>query len=1279
MATSNPSRDVELNLRVQALGIESLQKLQQEVTDLAADGRIAAESGAALAAQIDKLLENAAHFQSMVALEQAVNDLSLATERSRTNALALAEDLAGLSQATVGARQNEAALTAELREAQIAAEGITAKRKQLALDTDIAEQRTNEYKRAVQQLKREEADANAVVEQRAAALREAQSATASAVVAEESMARAVNSATKDADANATALSRRNGELREARAALEAAGVAATDLSTAERALIDANNDVRTSVLAAQAAEQERIATLRREAEEETRLANIIFTTQQAMREAAQAEAAYIVASFNEIAQAEQRAAQQAKQTATQIRDAFSTLGTKSVKELQDEIVRVRTAMDTLRTTAGLTGPELDRAMVVGQKRIGELERQVREATGSLTLMDQVSKGLSSTVGQLIGGFAVLDIGQRIAKGMVEANSGMEKLRLGLNSIYKDAGLTSTQIEFLYQVANRAGVSVGELQPEFVKFAASMQGANVPLAQSNALFAAVAQSAGTLGLSGDKLSHILDALSQMAAKGTVSMEELRQQLGDSLPGALALTAKGLGITEAELVKLVENGGLLARDLFPALTSSLTGMSGEVNTMSAGWERFKTLLTQTATTIGDAGFVDILKGALVTLAVVLGPIALGISAVFEAATTAVRSIATIIAAVVNRDFKDLGSALRQIVDDAVDRQVKLSDAYKTAVFGADAASDAHNRAGSAMQQAGQQAGGAAGGVQANTTAMQAGAQAAQAGATAQGQYAAAAGQAGAQAAGASVSISRLQLDYAKLATQLTTNVEVADKLVKVREIEGKTAETLAKLTGNERQELESALSARQNTLAALENELKARDAESAALVIYIGQLQQEVALHGDPGGVRAKDIEARQQKLQVLTAEAAKTREQVEAMKLEVAQRDLARKAYEDNSKSLDLLKTSMENARYTLAAYVELQKEGFATAEQVQAATLAVAKAEGFYGDALKDAASASDRLIQSMQAQLAVQRAALALDDARARNLAALAKSTGDSNLATIATINLKENEIKRLNLAAQAQRAEADELAKKIELQRSEQISMGTWTTAKEDEYQRMKASIEAKKLEAEATREQSKAIQQEINDIRNGVGERDASTASITRETSAIREQIKAINDRYRTVGQDPTKTADGFAKGSDGAASGTFTNNLPVDLAFKLKNSGGKGMSADEIEAAWKQAQNAFTDMQAFTKQSPGASSIEYQQSTTELYVGARTAYEKSRAAQQAAANAGGAGGATGAAGGTSHTVTINLAGQSTTINTASAADSTALTQMLSQLQTAAGRST
>lgn len=49
-------------------------------------------------------------------------------------------------------------------------------------------------------------------------------------------------------------------------------------------------------------------------------------------------------------------------------------------------------------------------------------------------------------------------------------------------------------------------------------------------------------------------------------------------------------------------------------------------------------------------------------------------------------------------------------------------------------------------------------------------------------------------------------------------------------------------------------------------------------------------------------------------------------------------------------------------------------------------------------------------------------------------------------------------------------------------------------------------------------------------------------------------------------------------------------------------------------DDARAALKQAEDALKDMQAFTRQNPGASSIEYRQSSTALYHAAKAAFDQ-----------------------------------------------------------------
>ena len=90
----------------------------------------------------------------------------------------------------------------------------------------------------------------------------------------------------------------------------------------------------------------------------------------------------------------------------------------------------------------------------------------------------------------------------------------------------------------------------------------------------------------MGMSADRVALALDALGQMASKGTVSMEELRQQLGDSLPGATAIAAKGLGLTTSELTKLVESGQLSTEQFFPAFRRGLEETFGSAENNVTG---------------------------------------------------------------------------------------------------------------------------------------------------------------------------------------------------------------------------------------------------------------------------------------------------------------------------------------------------------------------------------------------------------------------------------------------------------------------------------------------------------------------------------------------------------------------------------------------------------------------------------------------------------------------------------------------------------------------
>ena len=71
------------------------------------------------------------------------------------------------------------------------------------------------------------------------------------------------------------------------------------------------------------------------------------------------------------------------------------------------------------------------------------------------------------------------------------------------------------------------------------------------------------------------------------------EELRGQLGERLPIALGAAAKGLGVTQKELLKLVESGQLTASRFFPALTKGLNELTAEAGGTATAAQNFQKL--------------------------------------------------------------------------------------------------------------------------------------------------------------------------------------------------------------------------------------------------------------------------------------------------------------------------------------------------------------------------------------------------------------------------------------------------------------------------------------------------------------------------------------------------------------------------------------------------------------------------------------------------------------------------------------------------------------
>lgn len=361
---------------------------------------------------------------------------------------------------------------------------------------------------------------------------------------------------------------------------------------------------------------------------------------------------------------------------------------EGLKPFADTLDRVDGKVDELGTSADKTGKEID--------SLGS------SAGGAGKLLGEMAANLAAA-------FTFNEI--------VQAAAQMEQVQAGLQAVSGDSRLAGEQMEFVRRMAQAAGVDVVSAGQAFLGLAAATKGTAVEGEPARRVYEAVTLAMAKAGKGSSETQNALLALSQIASKGTVSMEELRGQLGEALPGALQAAANGLGITTQDLIKLVESGQLAAEDLFPALAKGLDDLySGApaAQTLSQEITNIKNAFVEMSASLGEEGGLDALKvGAEVaqTAITLLG----------DTLIQTGQYIGTLAAAVTTLDFSGVSDAFTQIEKDSRDRLLKaaehnevLRNALKANSSEAIQAALAQREQGTAAAGAGQQNAAAAGGV-------------------------------------------------------------------------------------------------------------------------------------------------------------------------------------------------------------------------------------------------------------------------------------------------------------------------------------------------------------------------------------------------------------------------------------------------------------------------------------------------------------------------------------------------------------------------------------
>ena len=129
----------------------------------------------------------------------------------------------------------------------------------------------------------------------------------------------------------------------------------------------------------------------------------------------------------------------------------------------------------------------------------------------------------------------------------EAVAQLQTFRNTLQAITPNADEFQKSNQFILDTVDKYNTPLQSARDGFTNLYASMAPAGFKGDEIRNIFSGISQGAATFGMSADKVDRVNYAFAQMASKGQVMSEELKGQLGDVLPGAVAIFAKAAGFT------------------------------------------------------------------------------------------------------------------------------------------------------------------------------------------------------------------------------------------------------------------------------------------------------------------------------------------------------------------------------------------------------------------------------------------------------------------------------------------------------------------------------------------------------------------------------------------------------------------------------------------------------------------------------------------------------------------------------------------------------------
>lgn len=222
-------------------------------------------------------------------------------------------------------------------------------------------------------------------------------------------------------------------------------------------------------------------------------------------------------------------------------------------------------------------------------------------------MSSIKDSLTSLKSIAAAGILGYSVKEMAMQGL-DAAAKWQKFTNIISFSSKDSQDAGKNIAFLTMNADKLGIDVEKSGEAYASLMGSFRGTSIQGGALRQVFDGITTAASGMGLTGEQTQGAVLALSQMMGKGVVSSEELRGQLAERVPGAMAIAARSMNVTQAALGDMMKKGQLISADFIPKFTKQLKTEFAEAaekaaNSLQANMNRIKNLFFEASVGIGN----------------------------------------------------------------------------------------------------------------------------------------------------------------------------------------------------------------------------------------------------------------------------------------------------------------------------------------------------------------------------------------------------------------------------------------------------------------------------------------------------------------------------------------------------------------------------------------------------------------------------------------------------------------------------------------------------